>query len=286
MAYRIHYSQTRAKYPSSVHPVRTILPQAMITVGLIVAFIDMLALGTSASKPLDTGVVRTVAAFRFGPMVLLSKIFTFLGSTTMTVLWVALAALAFWLTKHKVQAAFIVCSIVGSGIITWILKHIVNRPRPDITYQGGNVEDPYSFPSGHTLNSTVFYGTLALIALYATITTAQKILITVLCTVMPLMVGFSRIYLAQHWVTDVLGGLAVGLAWLGCVALAYAWIAKRQEEKPEADAHISGRQAPGGRNINGQKEARPHTARHIHSNLEHSGDSHHPQYISSGNTNN
>ena len=120
-----------------------------------------------------------------------------------------------------------------SAAFTWAVKIFVHRGRPDLQYRIGQVEDPYSFPSGHSLNSTVFYGTLAVIALYSALSMAKKTVITILCVLMPLLIGVGRLYLAHHWFTDVLAGWAVGIAWVGIVGLVYARLEQRAYKRSQ-----------------------------------------------------
>jgi undecaprenyl-diphosphatase len=72
----------------------------------------------------------------------------------------------------------------------------------------------YSFPSGHAMASTVFYG---LLAIYASANASQRhaIYVAIAAAVfMVVLVSFSRIYLGLHYLSDVMGGIAEGIAWL------------------------------------------------------------------------
>jgi undecaprenyl-diphosphatase len=105
-------------------------------------------------------------------------------------------------------------ALVGGPIIENILKWSIRRPRPELAalfLHGFS----YSFPSGHALNSTIVYGMLAYILVtLCTRHNAAKVGIVVITVLIVLGVGFSRLYLGVHYLSDVLGGFAIGIVWL------------------------------------------------------------------------
>jgi len=78
--------------------------------------------------------------------------------------------------------------------------------------------DSFGFPSGHTMGSTLFYGLLALFLAQSIRSWRWRVLTGILASVWVALIGLSRIYLGAHYLTDVLGAIAVGLAWL-----AFCW---------------------------------------------------------------
>ena len=102
------------------------------------------------------------------------------------------------------------------------------RARPDekLVHVSG-ARFGYSFPSGHTLMATAFYGALAVLCWIEVRPIWRGRAGMAVLAIMPLMVGVSRIYLGAHWVSDVLGGYAGGLILLFVLTTFY--LAARQQ---------------------------------------------------------
>jgi len=136
---------------------------------------------------------------------------TDLGSTLVVApLFAVSFALLIW-RRHRREALFLAVSIGGSTALNQSLKLIFQRPRPQLAW--AQVQPEYSFPSGHAMNSIVFYVALALIVLVLWSRRAGLISVA-LAIVLALLIGTSRIYLGYHYFTDVVGGLLAGAAWL------------------------------------------------------------------------
>jgi undecaprenyl-diphosphatase len=117
-----------------------------------------------------------------------------------------------------VRARLLLLASVGALVLENGLKLLVRRARPD-PYFGTVLPVSYSFPSGHALDSCVIYFALAaLLAPYFRRGWERALLFT-LAAVLVLLIGVSRVYLGVHWPSDVVGGWAVGAAWLAVWAI-------------------------------------------------------------------
>jgi membrane-associated phospholipid phosphatase len=148
----------------------------------------------------------------------LMNLLTDLGS--ILVLPLAFVLVEAWLLwRRRFRAGmFLVVASVGSLVLQGTMKLFFARPRPQLAY--ANVLPDYSFPSGHTMNAVIFYGAVALL-LWSMFGRRAGLLAIAVATVIALGVGISRIYLGYHYLTDVVGGILSGLAWLVVVGAAF-----------------------------------------------------------------
>jgi len=125
---------------------------------------------------------------------------------------VTLATLAYLLMTRKRSAALLVVAAVGGGmLLSTVLKMGFERPRPDLVPHGTRVYTA-SFPSGHAMLSAVTYLTLGALLARVQPNRRLKAYLIGLAVTLTIMVGASRIYLGVHWPSDVLAGVALGLA--------------------------------------------------------------------------
>lgn len=114
--------------------------------------------------------------------------------------------------KNKKIGLLIAINLVLSSSINFLLKNIIQRPRP-VEYRLIN-EWGYSFPSGHSMVSMAFYGFIIyLIYKYIENKKLKNILIIFLCFII-ISVGISRIYLGVHYTSDVLAGFLIAVSYL------------------------------------------------------------------------
>jgi membrane-associated phospholipid phosphatase len=105
----------------------------------------------------------------------------------------------------------------GGALLNLALKHLFHRHRPVLENPLVTLSS-YGFPSGHTMGATILYGVLALIVTYWMRSWSHRVLTGWLAAFVIGLIGLSRIYLGAHYFTDVIGAIAVGLAWL-----AFCW---------------------------------------------------------------
>src|SRR5207245_7103478 len=114
--------------------------------------------------------------------------------------------------RRFLPAALILVAFLGSSSLSTGTKLLVQRSRPDPVHSPLTRPQSYSFPSGHALESTAVYVTLALVAAPRSSNSRARRWLVLASLILMFFIGFSRVYLGVHYATDVIGGWAAGLA--------------------------------------------------------------------------
>ncbi len=122
-----------------------------------------------------------------------------------------------FILKSNKQRIFLFLDLIGSGLIINITKNIFLRERPII---GQNLLADYSFPSGHTFIAITFYGFLLYLVMKDKQSNYKKLKEGVLLFLI-ITIPLSRLILGVHYLTDVLGGITLGLAYLFFLIIMY-----------------------------------------------------------------
>ena len=101
--------------------------------------------------------------------------------------------------------------------------------------------DSASFPSAHSAQAAATYGALAYLAGRAAPRWGQQVAAWTAATLIVLLVGFSRLYLGVHWLSDVLGGFALGAGWLAVVITASATYRRLRAQRPPPPGSLPSR---------------------------------------------
>ena len=139
----------------------------------------------------------------------------------LAVYWVRIQARDWLLT--------LVLAVPGGMLLNVLLKNIFQRARP--VFEAPLLTlNTYSFPSGHAVAATLFYGVLAAFFISRASAWPGRVLTALLAASLAALVGLSRIYLGVHYVSDVLAGMAEGGGWLAIVLTAVG-IARRRRQR-------------------------------------------------------
>ncbi len=151
---------------------------------------------------------------------------TALGGIAPLVLIASLAVTFLLLRGRRGSALLVALSLSGGVVISQLLKAFYDRDRPPDIYRAEEVINA-SFPSGHAMLSTITYLTLGALLVQAMDRRRLKIFIFAAAILIAALVGISRVYLAVHWASDVLGGWSLGAAWATACWLT-AWFFERR----------------------------------------------------------
>jgi len=142
----------------------------------------------------------------------LAKALTWLGSSI--VLWpvVVLAGLGLWRwRRHWLPAVLPALALAGAWAGALLVKGLANRPRPPAADRL-TVVHGWSYPSQHAAQALATWGMIALMMM-AGRSTRARVLLAAGAALIAFVVGLTRLYLAAHWMTDVLGGWALAGVW-------------------------------------------------------------------------
>ena len=204
-----------------------------VTFGALWAFVELEDTFTDAGGVAEIdeaamALARSVVSDELTPWVVR---LTDTGSTVAFTGLVVAVALALVLVRRRWEALQLVLASGLGGLVVLGLKAVFSRPRPaeQLIEATG-----FSFPSGHSFAAMVFYGTVLSIVWQVTDRWLWRALATVLCPLLILSIGLSRVYLNVHYVTDVMAGFAAGFVWLVAVYLVVDGVEHRRKRREQA----------------------------------------------------
>jgi len=158
---------------------------------------------------------------------------TYLGTGTVVLMIVGVAALFLWHTEHKHSARILLFAVAGNILLNGVLKLMFHRARPSVfAWQTTAVSS--SFPSGHAMSATVCYGTVAYLASRLQKHKTSRVATLTAAVLLILMICSTRLYLGVHYPSDVVAGIIVGLAWSGfCLAVFEASLVLARRRAPQ-----------------------------------------------------
>jgi len=184
---------------------------------------------------------------------------TWLGATvTVLAVTVALGGLEFLRRRRLAVLGFLLTVVLGQNLIANTVKVLVDRPRPPVPHLAP--ASGFSFPSGHTAAAAATWAAVALV-LGRGRPVAVKAWLAAGAAVLTVAVASSRVLLGVHWLTDVIGGAALGFGWFVVCSVAFGGALLHfgaPAERVEAEeARLSGVQEPRARGAQPMPEPEP-----------------------------
>lgn len=182
----------------------------------------------------DPAVTEAVVSHRTPVLTVLAQVVTAVGSevaigllTLIVVTWLVVRR------RDRAAAAVVGGAMVVGAALTLALKHLVGRARPPASVMLGVFDSGYSFPSGHTAFSTVFFGLVAGLLLREARGGARRWLVVSAWVAASGAIGATRLYLGYHWLTDVLAGWTLAVCVLAVTAAAVLVVERRLEGRAQ-----------------------------------------------------
>lgn len=187
------------------------------------------------TTPVDDRVADWLHGRATDPFTDVFRALTWTGNGGFLAVVVLVAAVLLWRRGLVIDALYVGLAFVGAEVITFGMKQGFRRERPFF-------EDPlatassFSFPSGHALVSLSVYGSIAIVVARHAPSRRAAAAVLGLAAAWVVAIGFSRLYLGVHFLSDVLAGLAAGAAWLALLYLALEARTRLRGAKPRGTA--------------------------------------------------
>jgi membrane-associated phospholipid phosphatase len=219
---------------------------AMMLLGLIVAH-ALLDHGVGA---FDSAITDWLVARRTTRLNDLTRYATLLANTEPVVGLAAVVTVVLVAFRRWREAIFLVSALTIEVTVFLTVNYLIDRPRPDVERLNAT-PGTSSFPSGHAAASLVVWVAIALIVAVVTTNVAARVVAWIPVAALSWFVPFSRVYRGMHHTTDVLAGLALGVAALavGCI-VARTWaaaVARRHAVEGRDDRPVVAEMARAGR---------------------------------------
>lgn len=179
---------------------------------------------TTPYFPFDLTIERAIQTIQVGGFDVLMQFLTNIGYAPVSFIWSAGLILLVFALGFRWEALMATFGVVGVAILGAVIKSIVQRARPttDLVRVFSPISE-FSFPSGHVLFFTAFLGFIAFLVFTLAPRGWQRNTAIVILVATVLLVGVSRIYLGQHWPSDVLGAYLLASLWLALTIYIYRW---------------------------------------------------------------
>jgi len=184
------------------------MPYILLLIGCISLFLSSLGLSITSLQHFDFLSVVWISSHRLTFLNGLMTTLSHLGGLPPMIVIVGLLSLLFMQRKQYTNLIMVNIGLFGAAAIGWIVKYLVNRPRPDEVFQMVQTYGA-SFPSAHSIYATVLACSLMFI-----LNKHQQIKwIRLVACFWILIMGISRVYLGAHFPIDVLAGWGIGFVW-------------------------------------------------------------------------
>jgi len=205
-----------------------ILLQLMPILVLAVFAILIVLVKTGPPFKIDLQVTKAIQLINIPAFALLMRVVSWPGFSPQVLIITGLVVFLIYVLGFQWEATMALISAACPTAINFAVKILIQRPRPlpNLVNVFKKLSS-YSFPSGHVMFYLCFFGFLVFLDLYLLKPSIKRSLILVFFVSLIAMIGISRIYMGQHWASDVLGAYLLGSLILAAIIKIYFWGKKR-----------------------------------------------------------
>lgn len=194
-----------------------------VVVGAIVSTVSFLLFVKFAREVLekegvhvDTVISQAIYSLRTPYLTDVMRAVSFVGGELFFVV-TFIIILGLFIKQHKRATVLFACATLGGQFLNLLIKFLLKVPRP--TLDPIALASFYSFPSGHAMNSFIFFASLTYLVFHFTRKKRLSFFVVCISAFLVLLIGFSRVYLGVHNPTDIIAGYIAGFWWFITVIL-------------------------------------------------------------------
>jgi membrane-associated phospholipid phosphatase len=194
-----------------------VVVQQVMTDGRLVALDRRLADHYSRNR---LGQIRSVVRLvGNGPSQRVGRILSLFGDAPLLIGAAIILGFLLYQWGRRRDAVFLATALVGGILLDLVVRVAVGHLRPDLPFPYFLISR-FGLPSGHALDAIAFYGALLVIS-WPRFSRGQRLVATVATTVFVAGIAYSRVVVLAHYLTDVLAGVTLGIAWLLLLSVAF-----------------------------------------------------------------
>ena len=183
---------------------------------------------TTPSFPIDLAITKALQTIDSPAFAALMNLVSWPGFSPQSFIIAAIIVVILYALGFHWEAVAAMFAAIFTSLVNVLVKNYIQRPRPGVDVVDVlRILDSYSFPSGHVMFYVGFFGFLWFLAYTLLKRSWMRTLLLILLGGLIALVGMSRIYLGQHWASDVLGAYLLGSLCLVVTIELYRWGKKR-----------------------------------------------------------
>ncbi len=204
---------------------KIIVPVYFVAAAIALAALSLMV-HAAGPLPIDLAAAHAVQSVQAGWYDIMMRLVGEPGYPPQVYVVVAWIVLVLWLTGLRWEAVSEVFATVGIGVVGLVIKILVNRPRPtpDLIHVIQSLDNgKMSFPAGHVESFVAIIGFLWFLSFTLSRNPWVRTISLFIFGEMIALIGISRVYTGEHWMTDAIGGYLLGSLWLILTVWLYQW---------------------------------------------------------------